>query len=151
MLQALKMVSDKKFILLYDSDCGICSRFKRMVELLDWNRKIDYLSLTDPKSNGILTRVPEELKLSSSHLMLPNGSVLTGSAYLSELLGILPSTKYTLGVLARFPAISRFFIFLFDIMSRLHNTSFCKSSMGAQDDELSFQEPLTSRLKYIQL
>jgi predicted DCC family thiol-disulfide oxidoreductase YuxK len=122
-----------------------------MVQLLDWNRKIDYLSLSDPRSNEILNQVPEELKLSSSHLLLPNGSVLTGSAYLSELLGILPSTKYTLGVLARFPAISSFFIFLFDVMSRLHGTSFCKAGMRAQNDGLSFQEHLTSQLEYIQL
>jgi predicted DCC family thiol-disulfide oxidoreductase YuxK len=129
MLQTSKLSSNKGFILLYDSDCGVCSRFKKMVELLDWDRRIDYLSLTDLKTNEILSHIPKELRLSSSHLVLPDGSVLTGSDYLSELFEILPLTRYTLKLFARFPYILFFWVFLFDVISRLHGTSFCKASI----------------------
>ena len=47
-----------KYILAYDVDCGPCTRFRRIVDILDKYEKIDFISLTKADQEGLLDKIP---------------------------------------------------------------------------------------------
>jgi predicted DCC family thiol-disulfide oxidoreductase YuxK len=59
------------YVMAYDADCGPCSRFKSVIDLLDRYHWIDFILLTEADKLGILNRVPQSMRFKSFHLISP--------------------------------------------------------------------------------
>ncbi len=78
----------EKHVLVYDKDCGNCSRLKRIVNSLDAHRRLDCLSLVEADESGLLDSVPRSRRHRSFHLIYPGGRVISGSAAVAELVSL---------------------------------------------------------------
>ena len=85
--------SSSKYILAYDANCGPCTKFKRIVDILDKYEKIDFISLTKADQEGLLDKIPVHQRYKSFHLIFPKGEPKSGSEALLELIVILPGGK----------------------------------------------------------
>jgi len=71
--------SSYKNILAYDADCGPCTKFKRIVDILDKCERIDFISLTKADQEGLLDKIPVHQRFKSFHLIFPQGETKSGS------------------------------------------------------------------------
>ena len=85
--------SSSKYILAYDADCGPCTKFRRIVDILDKYERIDFISLTKADQEGLLDEIPVHKRYLSFHLICPKGDAKSGSEALLELIAILPGGK----------------------------------------------------------
>jgi predicted DCC family thiol-disulfide oxidoreductase YuxK len=110
--------------LVYDSACGPCSRFKRIVDFLDRYNELDYFSLNQADALGLLDSIPKSRRHSSFHLISQEGIVRSGSEAIPLLVSLLPSGK-----LLSFPlghSLGRkFSSIIYSIFSRLHDSGSC--------------------------
>jgi predicted DCC family thiol-disulfide oxidoreductase YuxK len=114
------------YILAYDVDCGPCTRFGHIVDILDKYEKIDFISLTDADRNGLLDKIPVSMRYRSFHLILPNGEAKSGSDALIQLIAILPSVKRLYPILNYFPGGKQVVCFIYKSFSRLHDMNSCR-------------------------
>jgi predicted DCC family thiol-disulfide oxidoreductase YuxK len=77
-------------VLIYDVDCGFC-RWS-VARILDWDRarRLDLMTLQDPRAATLLQTVPEDERMKSSHLVMPDGKVHSGGASVEPLARLLP-------------------------------------------------------------
>src|ERR671933_898184 len=96
--------SSSKYILAYDADCGPCTRFAHIVNSLDKNEKIDFISLTVADRQGMLNRICAPLRYRSFHLISPAGEAKSGSEALLDLIAmILPGGKIISPIINHLP------------------------------------------------
>lgn len=89
-----------KMIALYDGKCSLCQRTKRTFQKLDWNQKIEWISLQEYEGSQFSAlELRREL-----HIILPNGNVLKGFDAVRKLLVKSPPTVL-LGLLLYLPFI----------------------------------------------
>jgi predicted DCC family thiol-disulfide oxidoreductase YuxK len=119
----------ERYFLAYDSACGPCTRFKHLVDLLDRHSHLDFVSLYEAEELSLLSTVPKKQRYRSFHLVSPNGKVLSGSAAIPELLGLLPAGKATSVLLYSVPGGKRLVTFVYGTLSRLHDSASCSSSI----------------------
>jgi predicted DCC family thiol-disulfide oxidoreductase YuxK len=55
--------SSSKYILAYDATCGPCTKFKRIVDILDKYERIDFISLTKADEEGLLDKISVHQRL----------------------------------------------------------------------------------------
>ena len=93
----------RQAILLYDSDCGFC-RWS-VDKLLSWDRRrgLRPVALQDEKSRELLGGVPEDERMASWHLVLPDGRVFSAGAAAAPLLRLLPGGSPLAALLSTFP------------------------------------------------
>jgi predicted DCC family thiol-disulfide oxidoreductase YuxK len=96
----------KTAVLLYDSDCGFC-RWS-VDKVLAWDRqgRLRSMELQDPDAGSLLGEMDEETKISSWHLVMPDGRVYSAAAAAPPLLRLLRGGKPLAAVLAAFPGIT---------------------------------------------
>jgi predicted DCC family thiol-disulfide oxidoreductase YuxK len=123
-LQAKPPSSD--FILAYDADCGPCTRFAHLVDILDKYKKIDFIPLTIADQQGLLDRISDTLRYRSFHLIYPTGELKSGSDALFELMGILPGGKIASTIIDYLPGGKLIVRFIYDRFSKLHDRSSCR-------------------------
>jgi predicted DCC family thiol-disulfide oxidoreductase YuxK len=92
-----------KFILAYDADCGPCTRFRYIVDILDKYEKIDFNSLTKAYQEGLLDKIPIHQRYKSFHLIFSKGETKSGSEALLELIAILPGGNIISPIINNFP------------------------------------------------
>jgi predicted DCC family thiol-disulfide oxidoreductase YuxK len=128
----------EKHVLVYDKDCGNCSRFKRIVNTLDAYKRLDYLSLVEADESGLLDPVPRSRRHRSFHLIYPGGMVISGSAAIPELISLLPSGRGGSFMICRAPGGRKIVNLIYSMFSRLHDTGSCtyRDNSGAQEDEV---------------
>ena len=85
--------SSSRYILAYDANCGPCTKFKRIVDILDKYERINFISLTKADQEGLLDKIPVDQRYKSFHLIFPKGDAESGSEALLELIVILPGGK----------------------------------------------------------
>ena len=110
-----------KYILAYDSNCGPCTKFKRIVDILDTYERIDFISLTKADQEGLLDKIPVHQRYKSFHLIFPKGDAKSGSEALLELIAILPGGKIISRIINYFPGGKKAVRFVYKRFSRLHN------------------------------
>ena len=115
-----------KYLLAYDADCGSCTSFKRLVDLLDTYHVIDFMSLVKANKIGLLNNVPESTRFNSFHLISPNGNVQSGSEALYDLIALFPLGNYISKLIVLFPGGKQLTRFLYCTFSKLHNSSSCR-------------------------
>jgi len=73
-------------ILLYDSDCGICTFFARLVHLVDLRGRIEFIALSDPRADPWFLGTTEGERYGSFHAAQQSGErVSHGQALLAVL------------------------------------------------------------------
>ncbi|TKC15892.1 DUF393 domain-containing protein [Robertmurraya kyonggiensis] len=77
-----------KIIALYDGKCSLCQRTKRTFQKLDWNQKMEWLSLQEYEGSQF-SAVDLRREL---HIILPNGHILKGFDAVRKLLLKSPPT-----------------------------------------------------------
>ena len=133
-----RLIVLEKHVLVYDQDCGSCSRFKRIVNFLDRNRALDYLSLGEADEQGLLDPVPKSNRHRSFHLVYPGGRVISGSAAVPELISLLPSGRVASFLIVSAPGGKRIVNLVYSTFSRLHDSGSCTypNASGSQEAEV---------------
>ncbi|MGB6532198.1 MAG: DCC1-like thiol-disulfide oxidoreductase family protein [Candidatus Nitrosopolaris sp.] len=116
--------SSSKYILAYDANCGPCTKFRRMVEILDKYERIDFISLTKADQEGLLDEIPVHKRYKSFHLIFPR-ETKSGSEALLELIVILSGGKIISPIINYFPGGKKAVGFIYKRFSRLHDRRSC--------------------------
>jgi predicted DCC family thiol-disulfide oxidoreductase YuxK len=92
--------------ILYDADCGVCRWL--LAKLLRWDRRaaLRPVALQDPESGTLLPGMSEEERMTSWHLVDPEGEVRSGGAAFPALFGLLPWGAPLAALTARAPSLS---------------------------------------------
>ena len=114
------------YILAYDVDCGPCTRFRHIVDILDKHEKIDFISLIEADQKGLLDKIPVPMRYKSFHLILPNGEAKSGSDALLLLIAMLPAGKMIYPIVNHFPGGKQVVCFIYTSFSRLHDIGSCR-------------------------
>ena len=61
-----------------DGDCGLCTRARKIMELLDLFERLQFMNARDPGIGGPPPGVGEAALLETMHLVTPGGAVMTG-------------------------------------------------------------------------
>ena len=118
--------STSNYILAYDADCGPCTRFPHIVDSLDRNEKIDFISLTIADQQGMLDRISAPLRYRSFHLISPTGEAKSGSEALLDLIAmILPGGKIISPIINHLPGGKLIVRFIYNRFSKLHDRGSC--------------------------
>ncbi|MFY9870532.1 MAG: DCC1-like thiol-disulfide oxidoreductase family protein [Candidatus Nitrosopolaris sp.] len=117
--------SSSKYILAYDANCGPCTKFKRIVDILDKYERINFISLTKADQEGLLDKIPVDQRYKSFHLIFPKGDAESGSEALLELIVILPRGKIISPIINYFPGGKKAVGFIYKRFSRLHDRRSC--------------------------
>jgi predicted DCC family thiol-disulfide oxidoreductase YuxK len=117
--------SSSKYILAYDANCGPCTKFKRIVDILDKYEKIDFIPVTKADQEGLLDKVPVRQRYKSFHLIFPKGDAKSGPEALLELIVILPGGKIISPIINCFPGGKKAVGFIYNRFSRLHDRGSC--------------------------
>ena len=120
--------SSSRYILAYDADCGPCTRFAHVVDILDRDEKIDFISLVKADQKGLLDKIPALLRYKSFHLVMRNGEIKNGSEGLLELIRILPGGKVIFPIINYFPAGKHIVGFIYNRFSRMHDMGSCSTN-----------------------
>jgi predicted DCC family thiol-disulfide oxidoreductase YuxK len=113
------------YLMAYDSDCGPCTRFKRLVDFLDINHVIDFIPLADADKLGLLNTLSEPTRFKSFHLISPNGSIQSGSEALYDLIALFPLGGHISRLIVLLPGGKWITRFLYNTFSKLHDSSAC--------------------------
>lgn len=87
------MEKETKCTVIYDSECTLCVRFRKALELIDIKKDVSFLSLHDPKTFISYPELNKEDCEESIHLVKQTGEVLVAGDALSYLITILPGVK----------------------------------------------------------
>jgi len=118
--------SSSKYILAYDADCGPCTRFAHVVDILDKYERIDFIPLTIADQRGLLDSISATLRYRSFHLISPTGEPKSGSDALLELMAILPGGNIICTIFNHLPGGKLIVRFIYNGFSKLHERSSCR-------------------------
>jgi predicted DCC family thiol-disulfide oxidoreductase YuxK len=88
---------------LYDADCGFCKWSLNWILRWDRRRRLRPVPIQSEEGQKLLAPVPEDDRLDSWHLVLPDGSVSSAGAGLPVLARRLPGGRPLARVLETFP------------------------------------------------
>ena len=114
------------YVMVYDADCGPCTKFKQAVTILDIHRKLDFVPLGIADESGLLDGVPGNLRHRSFHLVLPNKQVLSGANALPDVISLFPAGRVFSGMVVGAPGGRSAMTFVYSVFARLHDAGFCK-------------------------
>jgi predicted DCC family thiol-disulfide oxidoreductase YuxK len=117
--------TSSKYILAYDTDCDLCTRFAHVVNSLDKYQKIDFISLTIADQQGLLDRISAPLRHRSFHLISSNGKAKSGFEALLELIAILPGGRIISPIINYLPGGKLIMRFIYNRFSKLHDRASC--------------------------
>ncbi|HKW05923.1 MAG TPA: DCC1-like thiol-disulfide oxidoreductase family protein [Nitrososphaerales archaeon] len=143
----LTPINRRYFLLIYDSDCGPCTRFKRIIEFLDTHDRFRYESLVRSDKLGLLNSIPMAERHRSFHLISPEGRVSSGALAIPALLCQLPLGGIASTLVTKAPGGIRLVGLVYSTFSRLHEGSSCNYSHrysaggGSSKVVLEGQEP----------
>jgi predicted DCC family thiol-disulfide oxidoreductase YuxK len=90
-------------VVLYDSDCGFCRASLALILAWDRRRRLRPLALQEPEALRLLPGMDEEERMSSWHLVLPDGRVRSAGAAFEPMLRELPGGAPLAALAGRFP------------------------------------------------
>ncbi|HYB07176.1 MAG TPA: DCC1-like thiol-disulfide oxidoreductase family protein [Nitrososphaerales archaeon] len=125
-------------IFLYDADCGPCARFKEIASFLDASHAVDFVSIGEAVSSGLLDFVPPSSWFSSSRMIQPDGTIASGGDSIVALLSRLPAGKLPSLAINRLPFGPALTSRLYGVASRLHgNSCGAPSALGRRASDVS--------------
>jgi predicted DCC family thiol-disulfide oxidoreductase YuxK len=90
--------------ILYDSDCGFCTRALDRVMRWDRHGRLRAVPIQSEEGDRLLDQIPPERRLDSWHLVPADGTVLSAGAAGAPLLRLLPGGALPAAVLTMLPA-----------------------------------------------
>lgn len=119
-----------KYSLVYDSDCGPCTRFRRAVELLDARKRMRCVPLEEADRRGMLDSLSPLRRRRSFHLVSPSGVVWSGAQALAPLSALLPGGRPVSAAMLMCPPVASLASFVYTAFSRLHDSGSCGYTPG---------------------
>ncbi|MPZ07999.1 MAG: DUF393 domain-containing protein [Nitrososphaeraceae archaeon] len=116
-------------IMVYDADCGPCTRFKDAISILDRHKRIDFISLIEADSIGFLNQIPQSIRFKSFHLISPTGKIRSGEDAIIDLIELLPLGHTISKIIVSAPYGIQIIKFLYSKFSRLHDSSSCRTKI----------------------
>lgn len=89
MYTVLETVTVRRYVLLFDRDCGICSAFSRWVHAADLRRRVDIRAIQT--AAHLFPGVPRERIFGAFHVVAPDGRVTTGGDAVPTLVEAFPA------------------------------------------------------------
>jgi predicted DCC family thiol-disulfide oxidoreductase YuxK len=114
------------YVLVYDADCGMCTRFRNTVEFLDTHRNLGFTSIDHAEQIGLLDSLPDSWRHRSFHLILPDSQVESGSPALPTLIRLLPAGAFISRLILSAPKGQDLLGFLYSVVARRHEAGLCK-------------------------
>ncbi|HYY90415.1 MAG TPA: DCC1-like thiol-disulfide oxidoreductase family protein [Candidatus Dormibacteraeota bacterium] len=114
------------WLVLYDADCGMCTRFKKTIDLLDWHRNLTFMSIDYAEQIGLLDSLPDSRRHSSFHLVRPDKQLESGEKALPDLIRLLPAGRLVVRMISSIPAGLTMLNLVYSTVSRLHEAGSCK-------------------------
>ena len=68
-----------KHILLFDSDCSMCTFQSRLLDWMDWFDRVEMVPLKDPRTAEIAPQITREDLLEAIHCITPEGKIYRGA------------------------------------------------------------------------
>lgn len=81
-------------LVLYDDDCGFCRWL--LAKIVRWDREhfLEPVNLRSSRASQLLSPMDELKRMSSWHLVEPDGTVGSGASAIAPLLAYLPARKF---------------------------------------------------------
>ncbi|HYY90454.1 MAG TPA: DCC1-like thiol-disulfide oxidoreductase family protein [Candidatus Dormibacteraeota bacterium] len=114
------------WLVLYDADCGLCTRFKKSLDLLDVHGNLEFVSIDRAEEIGLLDSLPDARRHSSFHLVLPDNRVESGENALPTLIRLLPAGRVVVKMIVSAPKGQKLLNFVYSTVTRLHEVGSCK-------------------------
>jgi predicted DCC family thiol-disulfide oxidoreductase YuxK len=89
--------------ILYDPDCGFCRVCVAVVLRWGRNRRLRPVALTSTEGTELLPGMPEDERMASWHLVLPDRTIHSAGAAFSPLFRLLPGGRPLTWLSERFP------------------------------------------------
>lgn len=115
----------ERHLLVYDAECGPCSKFKNAVDRLDKYNRLRFISLAHADEQGLLNSIPKRRVHKSFHMISPGSKIWSGANAIPILLELLPFGGVDSSLILRFPPGQRIVNFLYSTLSRLHDAGSC--------------------------
>jgi predicted DCC family thiol-disulfide oxidoreductase YuxK len=96
-------------VLLYDADCGFCRWTLDKILARDKDHRIRAVPLQSAEASALLDGMDEETKMSSWHLVLPNGTVRSAGDGVAPLFRLLPRGGAFASIASTAPPLTRSF------------------------------------------
>ena len=95
----------RRAAILYDADCGFCRW--ALGKLLAWDRHrcLRPVALQDPEAHTLLGAMDPERRMSSWHLVTPDGRVHSAGEAVAPMLRLLPGGRPLAALAAAFPRV----------------------------------------------
>lgn len=128
-MQSATLQHSEEYLLVYDTDCGPCTKFQHLVEWLDGYNRLRYISLVKADQLGLLNSIPVIRRHISFHLISPSGKILSGSVAIPNLLALFPLGGVVETLIQKTPWCYNIVDFLYSTLSRLHGNGSCTSEL----------------------
>ncbi len=72
-------MKSEQHILLFDSDCSMCTFQSRLLDWMDWLDRVEMVPLKDPRTAVIAPEITREDLLEAIHCITPEGKIYRGA------------------------------------------------------------------------
>lgn len=100
------MAAGPDHALLYDADCGFCTRSMQRLLRLDRRGRLRPVPIQSEEGRRLLAPMPDSEQLASWHLVAPDGTVSSGGSAAAPLVRLLPAGAPVARTLATFPRLT---------------------------------------------
>ena len=114
------------YVLVYDADCSMCTRFKDMIDFLDADENFGFMSIDDAERIGLLDSLPDVRRHRSFHIVRPDDLVESGAEAVPTLVSLLPLGRLVSKIITSAPLGRQMISFLYTMVSRRHEAGLCK-------------------------
>jgi len=120
--------------LLYDSKCGSCARFKKIVERLDFSHRMMPVSLQNEQARSLLPNfISDEEMMASFHIVYQaeanlnglNGRIYNAGDALIQVIRMLPLGSVNYRLICRFKSIRNLVRWIYFHLAVLRSNSRC--------------------------
>ncbi len=96
----------RRWLVVYDSDCGFCRWALAQLLALDRGRRLRPVALGTPEADALLADLSAEQRDASWHLIAPDGRRASAGAAAGPLLRLLPGWRLPAAVLELVPGLT---------------------------------------------
>ena len=95
-------------MILYDADCGFCTRGVERIRALDRDGALEAAPIASPTGDRLLRDLTEAERLASWHVVDERGRRWSGGRAVAPVLRLLPGWRWLAPVAAAFPGATEF-------------------------------------------
>ena len=111
-------MSQDKLRLVYDGDCSLCVNAAKTITRWDRRGRFEAVPFSDPRAEKLLSVMDRETFFGSFHLVLPDGTVKSGSEAIPDVLAALPGGRPASWLLVHAPGAKWMSARIYDWISR---------------------------------